>query len=265
MRDECCEDPRPVIVENDPLSGQAIVVCEHASHNIPNKYHGLGLPREMLLTHIGWDPGALDTARGLAARLDCPLVASGVSRLVVDCNRALDARDLIPETSAGIAIPGNASLDEVSRQRRIDEVHRPFHDRLDEILTARQAGGRATALVTVHSFTPVFAGRERPWHAGLIQDRDERLIGPIETALEGETGLTVGRNVPYSRADGVLFTLAHHAERRGLASVMIEIRNDLLASGGDRARWAERLSDALGPILCDLGDAATVGEGGAGE
>ena len=195
-------------------------------------------------------------AKALRDRLQCPLVYAGISRLVIDCNRALEAPDLIPEVSAGIPIPGNARLSESARQRRIDEIHHPFHATIEEIIEARCKASQPTALITVHSFTPTLGGRERPWHVGLIQDRDRRLLAPVEAALSGEASLIVGCNVPYARGDGVLYTISRHGEARGIASLMVEIRNDLLASEHACERWGERLADALAPALGKLGAGA---------
>jgi predicted N-formylglutamate amidohydrolase len=85
----------------------------------------------------------------------------------------------------------------------------------------------------------------RPWQVGILFDRDRRLADPLIADLSAD-GLTVGVNEPYSPADGVYYTLSRHAESRGLACVMIEIRNDLLAGGAEQRAWAARLAASLG-------------------
>src|SRR5690606_38198156 len=100
---------------------------------------------------IGWDPGAAEVARGLAAELDAPLVLSGYSRLVIDCNRPLDNPQAIPAQSGGVAVPGNHALSPQERAMRIAALYRPYHRAIDRLLDAR--GRRPTVLLSIHSFT----------------------------------------------------------------------------------------------------------------
>ena len=94
------------IVNPQGASGY-VLTCEHASNFMPEEYQGLGLGPADLARHIAWDIGAADTARKLAIALDAPLVLSGYSRLLIDCNRPLGAPTSIPEVSELTAIPGN--------------------------------------------------------------------------------------------------------------------------------------------------------------
>lgn len=234
----------PVAVENRAGGGAFIVLCDHASNFVPAEYRGLGLDPAALQTHVAWDPGALGVARHLARALDAPLVLAAASRLVIDCNRPLDAPDLIAAISETTAIPGNAAVSDLERRRRIAAFHVPYHAAIEELIDQRLDAGRTTALVAVHSFTPVYRGVARPWEVGVIFDRDRSLAEPLSAALRAE-GLTVGVNEPYSPADRVYYTLTRHAEDRGLAAVMIEIRNDLIRDADNEAAWGNRLAAAL--------------------
>jgi predicted N-formylglutamate amidohydrolase len=140
-----------------------VFTCEHASPVVPEHYAGLGLAPPDLVDHVAWDIGAAALARKLAAAFDAPLVESGCSRLVVDCNRDLHDHDLIVAETHGVIVPGNADLDAVERAHRVDRYHRPYHDAVDEVL-----GGRAapTILVSVHSFTPALRGERRTLEVG---------------------------------------------------------------------------------------------------
>ncbi|MEP9399522.1 N-formylglutamate amidohydrolase [Mesorhizobium sp. KR2-14] len=225
-----------------------LLVCDHASNFIPARFGTLGLDEADLTRHIAWDPGALPVIRRMADALDATLVESCVSRLVIDCNRPLDAPDLISPVSEATEVPGNADLSEADRQERIALSWRPFHDAIADVVAERLAEGRETRLVSVHSFTPVYKGVDRPWHIGIIHDDDDRLAGPMIGALRGVVGLEVGVNEPYSPADRVYFTLERHGRARGLACAMIEIRNDEIGDESGQRRWAELLSAILAGV-----------------
>ena len=235
-------------VTNPEGSSPYVFTCDHASNFVPQAFGTLGLAPEEFERHIAWDPGALPVARLMAKALDATLVETCVSRLIIDCNRPLDAHNLIPETSETTTIPGNAGLSAADRQARIDLAWRPFHDAVEQTIEARLAAGRETRLVSVHSFTPVYFGKQRPWHIGVIHDEDERIATPLVRALNAVAGTTVGVNEPYSPADLVYFTLEKHARSRGLACAMIEIRNDVIADEAGQVRWARLLSAILGKL-----------------
>lgn len=239
---------QPVDVLNGTGRGRIVLACDHASNFIPDSYGTLGLDAAELDRHIAWDPGALPVARRMAELLDAPLVASGISRLVIDCNRPADAPDLIPEVSETTRIPGNAGLDAVERRRRVALAHEPFHAALDGLLDRRARAGLESWLVSVHSFTPVYKGVARPWEIGIIHDEDERLAAPFIDGLRAVPGLNVGVNEPYSPADRVYYTLERHARARKIACAMIEIRNDEIKDERTQRKWAEMLAGILAAL-----------------
>jgi predicted N-formylglutamate amidohydrolase len=242
-------EPREAVkVTNRNGASPYVIICEHASNFIPVDYGALGLEEVELSRHIAWDPGALPVAGMLAEALDAPLVASTVSRLVIDCNRPLDAPDLVPETSETTVIPDNRGLDQAARAERVAISHQPFHAVLDELVTARLAAGRAAWLVTIHTFTPVYRSVPRPWHVGILHDADERLAGPMIAAFGRLDGVVVGDNQPYSPADRVYYTLERHGRSRGLPCAMVEIRNDGVGDADGQRLWAERLAAILADI-----------------
>src|SRR4051794_27328212 len=131
-------------VTNREGRSSLVIVCDHASNFIPQAYGTLGLDAAELTRHIAWDPGALPVAERMAAALDAALVQSCVSRLVIDCNRPLDAPDLIPSVSETTDVPGNKSLTGDERAKRIALAHAPFHDAIDEVVSERLKAGRQT-------------------------------------------------------------------------------------------------------------------------
>lgn len=237
-----------VRVVNAGGRGRFVVLVDHASRHVPAEYGRLGLSDAELERHIAWDAGALAVATLVAGEFDAPLIHACVSRLVIDVNREPDAPDLIAARSEDTDIPGNAGLDDAARHRRIATIYTPYHAAIADVLAARQADRMATILISIHTFTPVFRGRRRPWHVGVLHGRDTRIAAPLRAALALDAGLVVGDNEPYSPADGVYYTLARHGEARGLATAMIEIRNDLVATPAGQRDWAERLSGALGGL-----------------
>lgn len=237
-----------VTVTNRAGAGRVVLLCDHASNFIPPEFGTLGLDPAELSRHIAWDPGALPVSLLLSQALDAPLVAAGMSRLVIDCNRPLDAPDLVPPVSETTRIPGNQDLGTVAKARRVSLSHTPFHAAVEALVDERLGAGRDTWLVAVHSFTPVYKGATRPWHVGILHDEDERLSVPLIAALRGAAGVCVGDNQPYSPADRVYYTLARHGRSRGLPCVMLEIRNDEIADGDGQRRWAERLAGMLATI-----------------
>ena len=236
----------PVMVFNAQGRGPFVLACDHASNRIPDEYAALGLSPAERLMHIAWDPGAFEVALKLSAALDAPLVASTVSRLVIDCNRHHSAPDLIPVLSERTEIAGNHALAEAERQRRIASYHAPFHAALEQVLETRETAGQRSVLATVHSFTPVYKDVSRPWPIGLIHGADLKLTEGLRDALVAVTpGLNVGWNEPYSARNGVTYTLEHHGDERGLDCTMIEIRNDEILTPEGIALWPDRLARCL--------------------
>jgi len=191
-----------------------VLVCEHASNRIPVSLGDLGLAGPALASHIAWDPGAAAVARALSRALDAPLVMPRFSRLVYDCNRPPDAPSAMPSRSERTEVPGNRSLTAAGRAARIAEVYQPFRDTLATVLSSRGGRGAGPVLVTVHSFTPVYAGRRRLLDLGILHDSDRRLADALLRRLEREPGLAVRRNAPYGPQDGVTHTRRPGADRR---------------------------------------------------
>ncbi|MEJ1160905.1 N-formylglutamate amidohydrolase [Prosthecomicrobium sp. N25] len=243
------------VVERTEGSGAWVVLCDHADNRLPSRFGTLGLAPADLTAHFAWDPGALPVARALSAALDAPLVRSTVSRLVIDCNREPSAPDSIVEVGEATPIPGNRELTPAERARRVAEAYAPYHAAVEETIAARLAGGVEPALVAIHTFTPAMHGRPRPWHVGVIfDDRDATLARAVAARLAADPDLHVGLNEPYSPADRVYHTLERHGLRRGLPTVMIELRNDLVGDEAAARAWGDRLAGvlreaALAPII----------------
>lgn len=232
----------PVDVVNPAGRGGFVLVCEHAGNFIPPEMHDLGLGPGLTTSHIAWDPGALPVAREMSRLLDAPLVAQRMSRLMYDCNRPPEAESAIPEISEIHPVPGNVGLTPAARQARVDTIYVPFCATLAACIEGRTAAGEAPVIVTVHSFTPVYKGVRRELDIGILHDTDTRIADAMLRCAEADDDVVVRRNEPYGPEDGVTHTLRMQALPRGLANVMIEVRNDLIRDGGSQQAMAARLS-----------------------
>ena len=237
------------MIDGDPACG-LLIVCDHAENSVPAEYGGLGLPPAEFQRHIAYDPGAAAVARRLAAELGAPAVFSTFSRLLIDANRGEDDPTLIMRLSDGAVVPGNATVDAAERARRIARYHAPYHAAIATAIERALAAGIVPALVSLHSFTPVWRGARRSWHAGVLWDRDPRLAVPLIERLRADATLVVGDNEPYAgalRND----TMYRHATRRGLAHALIEIRQDLIADASGISAWSDRLAAILATLNRD--------------
>ncbi|MEE8534601.1 MAG: N-formylglutamate amidohydrolase [Kiloniellales bacterium] len=231
------------------------MTCEHAGRAVPTSLGDLGIDRAELDRHIAWDIGAAELALSLSRRLDAPLVLQRYTRLAIDCNRPLDAPDVIPAFSDGTEIPVNAELSDRHRDARYREIHQPFHDAVIETLERKGAAGISPVLVSVHSFTPVLAGVARAWDLGLLYNRDDRLARLFHDILDRrEEGVNFAHNEPYSVSDGTDYTIPVHGEGRGLMHLLLEVRNDHLTAAAGQRSWATTLAAVLAEIEALLAD-----------
>jgi predicted N-formylglutamate amidohydrolase len=229
-----------------------LLTSDHYGRLLPKKLGDLGLPESELERHIAWDIGIAGVADALSDHLDAHLIAQRYSRLVIDCNRPPDALSSIPRISEATVIPGNEGLARDAEEARRRAVFDPYHRRIAEVIERRSRDGVPTVLVSLHSFTPVYAGIARPWHIGTLYHRDTRLPPLLLKLLREEPELVVGDNEPYAVSDETDYTIPVHGEARGLMNSGIEIRQDLIADEAGQRQWAERLARVLGEIETTL-------------
>ena len=174
----------------------------------------------------------------LARLLDAPAILTRFSRLVIDPNRGEDDPTLVMRLYDGTIMPANRHVTPHEVERRLDAYHRPYHAAIEAEIDARLAAGRPPALVAIHSFTPRLRGRApRPWHVGVLWHLDGRLAAPLIARLRAEPDLCVGDNEPYSgQLEGD--TLSRHGTAANLPNVLIEVRQDLIATETGQRLWA---------------------------
>lgn len=223
-----------------------LLICDHATPNIPSAYNELGLDDDQLSRHIAYDIGAKDVTLALAKALDVPAVLSNFSRLLIDPNRGHDDPTLMMRISDGALIPENAKADSAEIERRRRLYHAPYHQQVEDELLAIEAAreGQAAFIFSVHSFTPNWRGTPRPWEITILWDSDPRLPKPLLEGLRTDSTLTVGDNVPY---DGALKNdcMFQHGTKMGRAHALVELRQDLIATKQGAEEWAKRLAPLL--------------------
>lgn len=246
------DEPAPVIARNADGASSFFLTCDHYGRMIPRGLGDLGIDERERQRHIAYDIGIAGVAEAVSDALGAHLVAQRYSRLVIDCNRPLDAASSIPPISEATTIPGNQDLTQQAAFERQQRIFVPYHRAIAEALERRTQAQRPTILVSLHSFTPIYAGVARPWHIGTLYNRDARLPKLMLRELRAESALVVGDNQPYAVSDVTDYTIPVHGERRGLINTGIEIRQDLITEESGQREWAERLVRVLRKLEAEL-------------
>ena len=238
--------------ENAAGRSPFLLTCDHYGRLIPQALGDLGVAASELERHIAWDIGIAGVAERLAKQLDAHLIAQRYSRLVIDCNRPPCVASSIPVLSEATTIPGNEGLTRAAADARRHSIFDPYHRRIGEVIDQRLREGVPTVLLSLHSFTPVYAGVARPWHIGTLYHRDTKLPPLLLRLLRAEGNLVVGDNEPYAVSDETDYTIPIHGEVRGLMNSGIEIRQDLIADQAGQKQWADRLARIFGEVEATL-------------
>ena len=242
-------DPPPFTIHNEKGKAPLLLLCDHASKAVPKSLDMLGLTDAELSQHVGWDIGGLDSAIELSKQLDAPLVASGYSRLVIDCNRWPHGEGSTPEVSDTVHVPGNKGITREQADARAEACFWPYHREVARQLDRMTAGGSTVCLLVMHSFTPEMKGFKRPWHVGVLWNDDPRLPVPLLAELRKDKSLVVGDNEPYSAKDDYEYTLNAHPRPRKLPFCSLEVRQDLMATPDDARAWGRRLAAPIGAAV----------------
>ena len=246
------DDPPPVFVHRPEGASDLFITCDHAGNQIPRTLGTLGLEPLHLARHIGWDVGASGLSRRLSELLDATVITQTYSRLVIDCNRQPSRHDSIATLSENTEVPGNLDLTAEAADARVREIFWPYHEAIVQALDARDVAGRRTVLIAMHSFTPVYLGQSRPWHIGLLYNRDARLAAILRELMAEDPALCIGDNQPYAVSDDSDYGIPVHGEQRGIPHIEIEMRHDLIETVADQQAWAERFAEWFTRALARL-------------
>ncbi len=245
------QDPQPVGEERLQGDSPFLLIADHAGNAVPESLHGLGVSAEDLNRHIGIDIGIHGVSQQLSAMLNAPYIFQRYSRLVIDCNRPPGHPASIAPLSDGTRVPANLDLPAALALLREREIFWPYQRAIAGQIARMRLSGRAPAVIAMHSFTPRHGDypAPRPWHIGVLFNRDDRLARPLIALLEAEGDLTVGVNEPYAVDDSGDYAVPIHCEKGGLLHVELEIRQDLIETEQDQSAWARRLARLLPQAL----------------
>ncbi len=237
------------IIEGRNRPSRWLITCDHARNRVPGWINGgdLGISPADMNRHIAYDVGAEGVSRALAAHLDAPAILANFSRLVIDPNRGEDDPTLIMRLYDGTVIPANKHHSPVERAERLARLYHPYHDALEDLASTRND----RLICAVHSFTPRLQGRRiRPWQIGILYSHKDERLGPAMVQACRTQGWITGDNEPYSgHLDGD--SIDRHALATGRPNLLIELRNDLIASPQGQSEWATRLAPVLTRLIAD--------------
>jgi predicted N-formylglutamate amidohydrolase len=251
IEDRAARVPGDVEIIGGDFASGVLLLCDHASNAMPAELTHLGLPPAQLERHIAYDIGAAELTRTLARILGAPALLTSFSRLIIDPNRGLDDPTLVMRLSDGAIIPGNARLGEDDIVKRVERYYLPYDAAISAAISRAVAAGYPPAIVSLHSFTPVWKTTPRPWHVGVLWDQNPRLATMLIERLRQEPDLVVGDNEPY--IGGLAGdTIDRHATLRGLPDALIEVRQDLIATDETAQGWGERLAPVIAHCIGTL-------------
>ncbi len=252
------EDSPPFeTINNSRSDSPVLILCDHASNYVPLALKGLGIHAQYLHQHIAYDIGAAGVSRTMASNMGVMAVLGGFSRLVLDPNRFLTAHDSIPSISDGVVIPANESLTATDRMLRVEELFIPYHMAINGAITHLLRHFSMPLILSVHSYTPIFQGFERPWEIGVLWEGDDGVASLLINYLRENTDYHVGENEPYHACNPLGYTVKTHAESKHFPHALIEIRQDLIADIQGQMKFAGILAGALAMIQSTLDAAIT--------
>ena len=207
-----------------PSQVKLLIIADHASNYIPNKYNNLHLAKRDIFTHRAYDLGVRDLAIILSNKLNSQLVLGEYSRLLIDCNRDVSDPTLISAISDRKLIFGNIKISKKEKIYRINKMYKPYHEKIKKRILEENIN----LIISLHSFNPIFKEKKRFLKYGILSNQDRRFSNLIIDELKKKKNF-VGDNEPY-KGSLIGDTLYKHALKKGIHHTLIEIRNDLLSN-----------------------------------
>jgi len=221
-----------------------VLSCEHASWTLPPGID-LGVPFAVLRSQASWDHGALDIATRLSESVGLPVHAGAFSRMFVDLNRDPGYPDVVPLTSYGARVPGNATLAASDRAARIATFHTPYWDAVRRDVAARLHGGGSVLHFSSHSFDPSLDPAQRTFEVGVLYDPahpfEAELAERLLFRLRG-AGLDVRANQPYTGVGPAICTSLRKELGARYAGIQFETSHAVTYRSGGCARVADAIA-----------------------
>ncbi|MDD3815444.1 MAG: N-formylglutamate amidohydrolase [Desulfocapsaceae bacterium] len=223
-----------------------ILSCEHATNDVPDRYRPfLAGSIDQLGTHKGYDPGALEFARLLAATLSAPLFAGSVSRLLVDLNRSLTNYRSPP-------IPTRNDLPFALKEEMLARYYLPYRSQVEEAIEGNLRNEKTVLHLSLHSFTPVLDGVPRTADVGFLYDpsraQEKAFCGKWSAGLAARDAMwRLRKNYPYrGTSDGFVTALRKKFPAQRYLGIELEINQSYpLARKTDWLRLQDQLLESL--------------------
>ena len=217
------------------MSDCFLISCEHGGNRIPAPYRSLfDGSHALLASHRGYDGGALLMAKELAAAFKAPLVASTVSRLLIDLNRSIGHPQLFSAATRAAPAP--------MREQIVAQYYVPYRREVERLVSQAAASHRRVIHISSHSFTGELDGRERHADIGLLYDPARRGESALCARWKASLGalapeIRVRRNYPYAgKGDGLTSYLRLRFSRQAYVGIELELNQSIVVASG--RRWA---------------------------
>ncbi|HBO1343791.1 N-formylglutamate amidohydrolase [Pseudomonas aeruginosa] len=220
-----------------------VLLCEHGGGRIPAAWNNLGLPEAFLETHFCQDLGSRELTLAVARKLGATAIVSNYSRLFLDYNRKQHDPGCIRIDMGGIPIPGNINLSEAERDTRERIARYPVEKAVADWVEGELS--RAKAIISIHSFSPLWDNKFRSCEVGVMWRGDDGLPLRLISAIGQQDVFRVDDNEPYSFKENDWFTLDRHGISVGVPNAYIEVRNDLIKGEA----LVDKMSDVLAKAI----------------
>lgn len=222
-------------------NGDIVILCEHGGKTVPAPWRDLGLAAPFLDTHFGSDIGAAQLSLAVAEALEATAVIAAYSRLFLDYNRKTHDPDAFRLDMGGIPVPGNLDLgpDEIALRERIARTP------VETAVARLTETARARAIISIHSFSPVWQSQRRSCEIGVMWREDARLPPALVDGLQRHSGRRVEDNQPYDFRSSDWYTLERHGLSVDVPCAYIEVRNDFISTPEGIAGLAPGIADAI--------------------
>jgi len=230
-----------------PLSHRFVITCEHASNRIPGTFrHLFSGADDVLTSHRGWDPGALNIAHTIKDALRAPLFIFPITRLLIEPNRSAHHPRLFSEFTKGL------SQDE--KERIITTYYHPYRESVTAYIDSIISGNQHVIHLSIHTFAPVLNGEVRDIDIGLLYDpnrpTEKKLCNRWKQILRNEMeNLRIRMNRPYKGTSDGFTTTLRRRFGDAYTGIELEVNQQYFMDGGEP--W-ERLNKILSKSLLHI-------------